>query len=1076
MRRTNKVATARQKTAFITRFALLATTALSSLGAFSEDALAQAVIDGGVTETVPGTQAASWNVGGQLTVGDTQAGTLLIGPNGVVSSTSAVLGSANGSSGVVNLMGSDNLNPAIFGFGSTLVVGGDGAGALSLSNGLLLGLSTSVGSGASAVGTVSLSNASSWNNANSLVIGDSGAGSVRIEGGSIAQSGGTEIGRSAGSHGRLTITGQYSSWADTVSVTIGGMGAGELIIADSAVATTTSGDSIVGSQASGTALVTGAGSVWNTRDLFVGTHNGSTGILTIDQGAAVVTAGNAHVGLDSGARGFVNVQGPGSRWTVANTLSIGMDGEGAVTIENGGTVHAGMALIGNGPGRASVLVSGANSALVSDFGLGVGLGLAGQGWGSLQIENGGSVLVSASEAIIGYADGSHGTVTVTGKDSLFNVAAAELYVAGIGTTAARGELTVQNGAVVRVNGGSGTIHVAEGAGSIGFLNIGGNISINPPPGGFPAEAPGTVDAAAINLGGPGAQLNFFHTSGSYLFAPVIQGSGSVNIVSGTTILAADSSGFTGATTVYGGTLSVDGKLGGTLDVRLDGRLQGVGTIGNTVISGTIAPGNSIGTTNIAGNITFNAGSTYEVEVDASGQSDKIVASGQATINGGSVRVLAGMANYAPATTYTILTANGGRTGAFTEGVTSNLAFLDPSLSYDANNVYLTMTRNLVGFQNVGLTPNQVATGGGVESLGFGNPLYNAVLNLSVAQARSAFDQLSGEIHASARTALIEDSRFIRNAVNDRIRSAFDAVGAAMGGVVTYVDGKPVAVAAATDRLAVWGQGFGSWGHTDGDGNAARLNRSTGGFFIGADAPVFDTWFDAWRLGAVAGYSRNTFNVKDRQSSGTSDNYHLGLYGGTRWGDLAFRTGAATTWHDVSTSRSVIFPGFGNSVKGDYNAATAQIFGELAYGGVAGRARFEPFANLAYVNLHTNAFTEWGSAAALASSSANTDATFTTLGLRASTTFRLNGAVLTAKGMAGWRHAFDDVAPPSTTRFAGGGDAFSIGGVPFARNTAVVEAGLDYVIMPNATLGVIYGGQFGSGMSDQSVKADFNVRF
>lgn len=43
----------------------------------------------------------------------------------------------------------------------------------------------------------------------------------------------------------------------------------------------------------------------------------------------------------------------------------------------------------------------------------------------------------------------------------------------------------------------------------------------------------------------------------------------------------------------------------------------------------------------------------------------------------------------------------------------------------------------------------------------------------------------------------------------------------------------------------------SWGHTDSDGNAARLNRSTGGFFIGADAPVFDIW----RFGAVAGYSR-----------------------------------------------------------------------------------------------------------------------------------------------------------------------------------------------------------------------------
>jgi len=437
-----------------------------------------------------------------------------------------------------------------------------------------------------------------------------------------------------------------------------------------------------------------------------------------------------------------------------------------------------------------------------------------------------------------------------------------------------------------------------------------------------------------------------------------------------------------------------------------------------------------------------------------------------------VQVLAGIGTYAPATTYTILTADGGRSGTFTEGVTSNLAFLDPSLSYDANNVYLTMTRNDISFQNVGITPNQIVTGGAVESLGLSNSVHDAVLNLSAPQAQYAFDQLSGEIHASARTALIEDSRFIRNTVNDRIRAAFDGVGASTGNVVTYVDGKPVAVPVTTDRLAVWGEAIGSWGHTDGDGNAARLHRSTGGFFIGADAPLFDTW----RFGAVAGYSATHFDVKGRRSSGDSDNYHVGLYGGTQWSDLAFRTGAAYTWHDVSTARNVIFPGFGNSLKGDYNAATAQVFGEFAYGFNAGGARFEPFVNLAYVNLHTDGFRETGGAAALTSPSANTDATFTTLGLRGATSFDMGGATLTAKGLVGWRHAFGDATPDAVMRFASGGSAFTIAGVPIARDAAAIEAGLDFAITPDAILGIAYGGQFGAGAADQSVKANLNVRF
>lgn len=568
----------------------------------------------------------------------------------------------------------------------------------------------------------------------------------------------------------------------------------------------------------------------------------------------------------------------------------------------------------------------------------------------------------------------------------------------------------------------------------------------------------------------------FDQAGSGAYRGALSGSGDFQVAVGggnQLRLTGDSAAFAGTTSVMSGGLIVDGNLGGSLEMQHGTVLSGSGSVGTAVVNSgaTISPGNSIGTLGINGSLRFRSGSTYEVEIDGAGQSDRIAVADTAVIEGGAVRVVSGGGGYVPAARYTILTAGSGVTGAFTEGVISNLAFLDPSLSYDANNVYLTMARNAVRFGDIGATPNQRAAGGGVDGLGGGNAVHDAVLALSAEEARGAFDQLSGEIHASARTVLIEDSRFVRNAVNDRLRGAFDKAGAS-GPVATYRDGAPKPAASDTEGPAFWGQGFGSWGHTGGDRNAARIGRSTGGFFIGADAPAFGNW----RLGAVAGYSHTSFDTKDRYSSGSSDNYHFGLYGGSQWGDLSFRTGAAYAWHDVSTSRRVAFSGFGENLAGGYDAGTAQIFGELAYGFTIGATRFEPFANLAYANLHADNVREAGGASALTGGSDETHTTFTTLGLRGSATFAVKGATVTARGMLGWRHAFDDVTPTSTLRFAGGGNAFTVAGGPIARDAALVEAGLDLALTPTAVLGVVYGGQFGSDATDQTFKVNFNARF
>ena len=57
-------------------------------------------------------------------------------------------------------------------------------------------------------------------------------------------------------------------------------------------------------------------------------------------------------------------------------------------------------------------------------------------------------------------------------------------------------------------------------------------------------------------------------------------------------------------------------------------------------------------------------------------------------------------------------------------------------------------------------------------------------------------------------------------------------------------------------------------------NAARINRNIGGFFMGGTALIADLL----RLGVAGGYSNSSFNVNDRFSTGSSDNYHVRLMG------------------------------------------------------------------------------------------------------------------------------------------------------------------------------------------------------
>lgn len=263
------------------------------------------------------------------------------------------------------------------------------------------------------------------------------------------------------------------------------------------------------------------------------------------------------------------------------------------------------------------------------------------------------------------------------------------------------------------NNAGGTVNFTENSsggtaryiGNSGMLDISGLGSTGMAIGSVEGAGPIVLGAKALTVGGNNLSTTMSGVISGIGGSLVKQGTGTMTLTGANT--------FTGGTTVNAGGLLVNGSLASGVTVGSAGLLGGSGTITGSVINGGIvAPGNSIGTLTVSGSFTQNSGGSLQIEANAGGQSDRVNvtgAPGTAALNGGTLAAqpIAG-GIYAMSTTYTVLNATGGRTGTFAN-VTSSLPFLTPSLSYDANNVYLTLVPG--DFARGALTGNQRAVGG-----------------------------------------------------------------------------------------------------------------------------------------------------------------------------------------------------------------------------------------------------------------------------------------------------------------------------------------------------------------------------
>ncbi|MDF0604804.1 autotransporter domain-containing protein [Neisseriaceae bacterium TC5R-5] len=777
----------------------------------------------------------------------------------------------------------------------------------------------------------------------------------------------------------------------------------------------------------------------------------AAGALSFDGGTLQTTSsfGTARavtLGTNGGTfdvTGDLNVTG-----VLSGTGNLSKAGSGTLILANAANTYSGDTLINTGTLQGGVKDAFAKSANVT-VSQNATLNLGGFDQTANNLSGAGSVLLGSNSLT------ANNSIDTTFSGVIASSAGGNLIKNGDGLLVLSAINTYTGGTTI--NGGTLQAFRDENLGDVaGALNFNG---------GTLQATTGFASSRAINVADGGGTLQV--DGGTFAINGVLSGSGNLTKNGmGNLDLVNGASGLSGKLTVNGGEFKAGGSLGGALEVSNGATLE----IVRPVIAqrgGRSSAGGQINTLTVAGDITLN-NAMYKVQVNNSEASDLWQSAGKAAFANSTVSPVVVPGDYSTRDyTYKIISADQGVTQAGLSLLPNIYPLLTLGLVYDANNVYLTLSANKDAppIRNFGKTPNQRAAGDSVDSLSVNNRLSKAMLvQLDEAAYQFALDQVSGEIYASLKSALIEDNHFIRDAANDRLRSGFSG---APGDKAYNAQGQQVAVN-SPDQV-FWLRGFGAWGSLDGNDNSAKMTRDLGGVVFGSDLPVAN-----WRLGLLGGYSKSNMEVDARNAKADSDNYHLGFYAGTQLEKVLFRSGIIYNWHDLSVNRSVLFPNYSESVSSSYKANSLQVFGELGLPQQWGKVAAEPFVNVTHINLRTKGFGEIGQEAALQADSQTTNVSFSTLGLRLSQALETSTPI-SLKGQLGWRHAFGDTTPESTQRLAGG-SSFTTEGTPIAKDSGILELGAEVKLSRQTTFSFSYYGLYSGRSRENGFTAHVNWLF
>jgi autotransporter-associated beta strand protein len=836
----------------------------------------------------------------------------------------------------------------------------------------------------------------------------------------------------------------------------------------------------------GTLQISGAGTLGDIGSAT--TINGGTlnlgGTTQTQNGGLTLTGGTLQNGTLSSS-GTFDMQ--------AGTVSAALAGTGGVSKTTAGTVIlSGINTYLGGTNLNAGIVN-----VSADNNLGAATGALTFNGGTLQF--GASFNLANTRAITLNAGG--GTFDTNGFDTTISQViggAGGLTKIGNGTLTldglnAYGGATNINGGVLTTFGQAIPTGSAVSIANAAILNMESDLTIGSLAGAGIARA-GLASPVTLTTGGDNTSTTF---SGTLMDNGVNQLS-LVKAGAGTFTLSGPST-YTGTTTVNAGTLSVNGSIASSsgLTVNAGGTIGGNGILPSTTINGgTLAPGNSIGTLTIQGNLVLTAAAAYIVEVSPT-QADRTNVTGTATL-AGTVQAVFGPGSYV-VRTYTILSAAGGRSGTFGSLTTSGLpAGFAASLSYTGTDAILNLTA-VLGQQptapgqqplpNGGLSQNQFNVASTLNNF-FNNggtlpPNFLNVFGLTGSNLTNALTLLSGEAATGAQQGAFKLMDQFLSLMLDPFVDGRSGVGGAGGPALGFAPDRPelpeeIALAYSKvmktpvfksapittfeQRWTAWGAGYGGYNKTSGDPavvGSHDLIARTFGYAAGLDYHVSR---DSVVGVALAGGGTN-WSLAQGLGSGSSDAFQAGAYAATRSGPAYLAASLAFANHWMSTDR---YAAFGDHLTADFKA---QSFGgrvETGYRFGVPVAGVTPYAAIQAQSFRTPGYSEVdgsGGGFGLAYNSRTGTDTRSELGSRFDHVAAFNrDALLTLRARLAWAH--DWVSNPALAAAfqALPGTGFIVNGATPAKDSALVSTGAELRLVNGVTLLAKFDGEFASHSS------------